>query len=231
MTDDTDRLEDFIHYHFGNVKLLTLALTHSSFANESAGELEDNERLEFLGDAVLELAISERLFRMFPEAREGQLTRMRARLVSKASLASVARRLGFDAHLRLGRGEEAQGGRTRNSLLSDALEAMLGAIFIDSGYERAREWVYEIFEGRWPVEADQIKVKDPKSRLQEVTQRLYKDRPIYVLEGSSGPEHAKIFAVALTLPTGVVVRASGCSLKKAEQKAAEEALRLVEGDG
>ncbi|UZP69122.1 ribonuclease III [Desulfovibrio mangrovi] len=221
-------LQNSIHYRFKQVKLLETALTHSSHANEQGGDIEHNERFEFLGDAVLELCVSERLFNMFPTAREGHLTRMRAKLVSKPSLAELAKELKLDACLLLGRGEESQGGRDRHSLLSDALEAVLGAVFLDGGYQRALEVVDVIFASRWPNEPEGGKSKDYKSRLQELTQKRFRERPVYSLVGSKGPEHEKVFEVLLTLPDGRSVSAEGPSVKRAEQKAAGLALKHFE---
>ncbi len=223
------KLQESIHYRFRQVKLLETALTHSSHANEHGGETEHNERLEFLGDAVLELCVSERLFAQFPCAREGNLTRMRARLVSKPSLAELARELQLDAYLLLGKGEESQGGRDRHSLLSDALEAVLGAVFLDGGYARALEVVDVLFASRWPAEPEGGKSRDYKSRLQELTQKRFRERPVYSLAGSNGPEHAKVFTVHLALPDGQSVSADGPSVKRAEQKAAGLALKLLGG--
>lgn len=224
MTENWDSLMESIHYSFNEVKLLELAMTHSSFANEREEPIEHNERLEFLGDAVLELCVSEELYSRFPKAREGQLTRLRSRLVSKPALAAVARELKLDVYLKLGRGEEIQGGRERSSILSDAFEALLAAIFLDSGFEAANRWIHEIFREKWPDTAEAVRVKDAKSRLQELTQRLFKSRPYYTLQGSSGPEHSKTFTIVVTLPDGSSVTASGQSLKKAEQQAASVAI-------
>ena len=223
-------IEEVIHYHFRQVKLLEMALTHSSYANEVERPEDNNERLEFLGDAVLELCVSEELFRLFPDAREGKLTRLRARLVSKPSLALLAREIGLAPYLLLGRGEEGQGGRDRNSLLSDAVEAVLGAIFLDGGYDASKQWVGEVLGDKWGVDPEVSRSKDFKSNLQELTQKRYRARPVYTLVSSSGPEHAKRFEVRLTLPDGQGVSASGPSVKKAEQRAAGLALALLEGD-
>ena len=222
-----------IPYRFGQVKLLTAAMTNSSYANERQDGTEHNERLEFLGDAVLELCISEELYRRFPETREGDLTAMRSRLVNQETLAGVARKIGLGNAIILGKGEEVQGGRERDSLLSDAFEALLGAIFLDGGFDAARAVVRGFFEGRWPEEeAKKPRSKDGKSRLQEVTQQLFKARPVYSLIGSEGPEHDKMFRVRLELPEGTVFVAEGSSVKRAEQIAAHAALaRLEAGKG
>jgi ribonuclease-3 len=231
MSEALESVQKILSHRFGEVKLLTEALTHSSFANEQEALDRDNERLEFLGDAVLELTVSEALFARFPEAPEGELTRMRARLVSEPTLAGLARDLGLSEALRLGKGEQMQGGRDRDSLLSDALEAILGAVFLDGGFEAARSLVERLYADHWPSRPAAPKAKDHKSRLQEMTQRTHKARPVYTLAESFGPEHAKVFDVALSLPDGRVVRAQGPSMKKAEQTAAAKALELLSREG
>lgn len=220
------RLQTNIPYEFHHVKLLAAALTHSSAANELGGE--HNERLEFLGDAVLELCISAELYARFPEAREGQLTAMRSRLVNQNTLADIARRLHMDTCLRLGKGEESQGGRDRASLLSDALEALLGAVYLDGGFAAAQTTVAALFSDLWPVQDEEKKVKDAKSHLQEVSQQIYRERPLYTLLGSSGPEHAKLFEVQIELPDKTVFTATGSSVKRAEQAVAEQVLAFLE---
>ena len=227
MDDALKDVQERIHHRFRQVKLLRTALTQSSYANEHGGVLENNERLEFLGDAVLELCVSEELYARFPHVREGELTRMRSKLVSKPTLAGLARELGLDEFMLLGKGEEGQGGRTRKSLMADALEAVLGAVFLDQGFEGARQWVRKVFEEHWPLTPVASVSKDYKSELQEETQRRYKDRPVYTLEHSNGPDHAKVFEVKLTLPTGETLTAKAGSVKKAEQKAAGRALVML----
>lgn len=217
-----------LYYEFRRPELLSVALTHSSYANESEEEMEHNERLEFLGDAVLELCVSEELFKLFPDVREGELTKMRARLVGRKALCELSLELGLDKHVVLGRGEESQGGRSNSSLLSDVFEAVLGAVFLDRGYAGAKEWLKRVFEGRWPKEPVREGTKDYKSRLQELTQKVYKERPVYALCGSEGPEHQKMFDVKLTLPTGESLIGKGTSVKKAEQAAASEALKRLQ---
>jgi len=223
MTEDAlDSLQESISYRFGQVKLLSMALTHSSYANEQG--CGHNERLEFLGDAVLELTVSEELFNRFPEAPEGALTKLRARLVSMPGLAEMAKALKLDACVLLGKGEQSQGGGSRDSLLADVFEAVLGAVFVDGGFEAARGVVRGLFAGRWPKEVEAPKMRDFKSRLQELTQQSHRTRPIYRLLGSHGPEHEKVFDVELALPDGRTLQASGASVKKAEQNAARLAL-------
>ncbi|NDV19713.1 ribonuclease III [Pseudodesulfovibrio sp. JC047] len=223
---DTAELQDCIHHRFGQVKFLETALTHSSFANEQDVNA-DNERLEFLGDAVLELCISEEGFKRYSEAPEGQLTRIRSQLVKEQSLASIARDLKLDKYIRLGRGEELQGGRERDALLADAFEAVLGAVFLDGGFEVAKKTILNIFENQWPEQAKLPETKDYKSRLQEVAQERFKERPVYVLSGTSGPEHEKLFMIDVTLPHGEVFRGVGTSVKRAEQESARTALKFL----
>ncbi|WP_147819203.1 ribonuclease III [Salidesulfovibrio onnuriiensis] len=216
-------LEDCIHHRFSQVKHLEMALTHSSFANEQ-GDAMDNERLEFLGDAVLELCISEEAYKRYPHVPEGSLTRIRSNLVKEKSLAAIARDLELERFLRLGKGEELQGGRDRDSLLADAFEAVMGAVFLDGGFEAAKAVIRDIFRERWPETPELPETKDFKSRLQEETQRLFQERPLYVLVDTRGPEHEKIFEVETTLPHGEKFTGAGTSVKKAEQTAARAAL-------
>ena len=223
-----ERLQKNIPYQFRQVKLLHAALTHSSYANERQNSLEHNERLEFLGDAVLELCISDELYRRFGSTREGQLTAMRSRLVKQETLASLARALELPDALELGRGEESQGGRDRDSLLSDAFEALLGAVYLDGGFEAAQAVVRHQFAPLWPDGAEKVKSKDNKSRLQEVTQELFRDRPVYSMLRSFGPEHEKVFEVRLELPDKREFLAAGSSVKRAEQGAAQMALDALE---
>lgn len=220
-------LEQALGHAFRQPALLVTALTHSSYANERGDSIKHNERLEFLGDAVLELCVSETLFARFPQAPEGELTLLRSQLVNESSLAEAARRLCLNAHVLLGKGEEHQGGRERAALLSDVFEAVLGALFLDGGYDAARACVARVFQPVWPAKPAAPKAKDFKSRLQEHTQKTHKTRPVYTLLGSSGPEHDKDFEVRLTLPDGQEITATEKSVKKAEQLAARLALKAL----
>lgn len=227
------RLEDRLGHSFARPELLCLALTHSSFANEVGNGQQHNERLEFLGDAVLELCVSSELFRRFPDAREGELTKIRARLVSEGSLAEMAREIGLDRLVKLGRGEDAQGGRKRDSVLSDVFEAVLAAVYEDGGFEAALGMVSRLFAPcRFECAASGPQPRDFKSRLQEAMQRLFRDKPMYTRLTVCGPEHKPAFDVLLTLPDGREFTAGGGSCKKAEQQAARLALAALEsGDG
>ncbi len=223
---DVEILQRAIHYEFSQVKLLITALTHSSFANEH--EAQSNERMEFLGDAVVEICISTELYNRFPDICEGELTRLRANLVSEPGLARVARHIGLGNFVLLGKGESAQGGRERDSVLSDALEAVLGAVYLDGGFQAAQKSIAGLFAPFWPDYPAKPRSKDYKSRLQERTQKHDKARPIYRLLASEGPEHAKVYAVQVILPSGEILVARDTSLKKAEQKAAQKALEHLD---
>jgi len=222
-----DDIQARIGYQFRDIGLLQTALIHSSYANEYNNDLEHNERLEFLGDAVLELIISEALYLKYPQTREGDLTRMRARLVSEPSLADMARKLELQNDLYLGRGEEIQGGRERDAILCDAIESILGAVFLDSGFESVKQVILRLFADKWPSRIRAQPRKDAKSKLQEITQKEYQERPKYYLLDSFGPEHAKTYQVEITLPNGSTQTAEASSLKKAEQLAAEKALQIL----
>ncbi len=218
----------FLGHHFADETLLQTAITHSSWVNEQCGSMEKhNERLEFLGDAVLELTVTEQLFKRFPNAREGELTRMRSALVSTDSLAFLARETGLAALLRMGKGEELQGGRERNPLLADALEAVLGAIYLDGGLPAAQAVVKRLFATHWPQKVCVPAQKDFKTRLQERLQRSTgPDRglPRYLPTGTTGPEHAPEFFAEVFLPSGRSFKGRGVSKRAAEQDAARTAL-------
>ena len=222
-----EAVQQKLGYRFNRPVLLKTALTHSSFANESDLDAEHNERLEFLGDAVLELCISEELYHRYPEAREGDLTNLRAKLVSEPALADIARDLNLQKFIFLGKGEEAQGGRERDAVLSDALESLFAAVFLDGGFQQSKKVILAMYKELWPESIQGRRKKDFKSKLQETTQQLFKDRPRYSLIDSYGPEHAKTYHVRLTLPDGRTIEASASSLKKAEQNAAQEALHSL----
>ncbi|MFP4517441.1 MAG: ribonuclease III [Desulfovibrionales bacterium] len=225
--ETTTDLQDLIKYKFAQVKLLTQALTHSSFANERQ-EGEHNERLEFLGDAILDLYVSRELFFRFPDVDEGKLTRLRAGLVNAPTLAELARGLRLGDYLYLGKGEESQGGRERDSLLADSLEALIGAIYLDGGYEAAAGFMASLYQDMWPQKPEVPIFKDYKTRLQEFMQKEYQDRPVYTLLESTGPEHAKVYRIRVDLPGEQFVTAESSSLKKAEQAAARKGLLLLE---
>ncbi|HJD98274.1 ribonuclease III [Mailhella massiliensis] len=218
-------LEVRLGYRFRDISLLATALTHSSWANEH--NTLHNERLEFLGDAVLEVNVSHEIYRRFPQEREGGMTRLRSRLVSEGKLAELARGLGLGEMLFMGRGEEAQGGRERPALIADAMEAVLGAVYLDGGHEEASALIHRLYAGKWPDPESDRKSKDYKTRLQEATQARLHSLPVYLPLSSTGPEHAKTFRVQLELSDGRCFVAEGGSLKRAEQEAARLALAAL----
>ena len=227
MSDPTreEFLQETIGYRFADRGLLLEALTHKSYSNEQAeGVAPHSERLEFLGDAVLDLAISALAFNRFPDIAEGELTRVRAEVVSETGLARVARALDLGALLLLGRGEARSGGRDKDSLLADACEALLGAIFCDGGYAAASTVVEHLF-GTVLAEAARSKTGvDHKTRLQELLQNRYGRPPRYHLLDTSGPDHQRTYRVEVRCGDASLGCGSGRSKKAAEQEAAREAL-------
>ena len=219
-------LEAAIGYQFGNVTLLQNALAHSSYANEHwHNSLMSNERLEFLGDSILGMVVAEYLYRTFPNRPEGELTRMRADMVCEQALAGVANRLGLGAHLLLGNGEEQGGGRTRASILADAVESVIAAAFLDGGMDAARAFIEKFVLCDVPV--TKMHNADYKTALQELVQRKKNQTLSYVLVGQSGPDHDKHFEVAVSLNGKVIGQGSGSSKKRAEQAAAQEAFEKL----
>ena len=216
-------LEAVIGYHFHNISLLQNALTHSSYANERwHNSLLSNERLEFLGDSVLGMLVAEYLYRNFPNRPEGELTRMRADMVCEQTLAAAAERIGLGTHLLLGHGEEQGGGRTRSSILADAMESVIAACFLDGGIETARNFILPfITEGKTAED-------DHKTALQEVVQKHPDDRLTYTVTGESGPAHDKRFQVTVALNGKALAVGEGRSKKAAEQQAAKAALTKLE---
>lgn len=218
-------LEKRIGYRFKKKALLEEALTHSSYANEM-GCRNSNERLEFLGDSVLGILTAEYLFRNFKHLPEGELTKLRASLVCEKSLVEFARDLGLGEFLLLGKGEINTGGRERPSILADAFEALIAAIYLDGGIENARTFVLHYIKPSLKHKED-LSFKDYKTMLQEVIQQNKEERLQYVLTKESGPDHEKRFEVELWLNSNVIGRGKGRSKKDAEQQAAREALELM----
>ena len=216
-----EELERKLNYSFRDRSLLLTALTHTSFANEDKGRSVHNERLEFLGDSVLSVVVSEYLFSQNRNLPEGQLTRIRASLVCESSLFGFATALGLGNFMRLGRGEEKSGGRTRPAILADAFEALIAALYLDGGLELARSFILPYIRAAHDV------ARDYKTRLQEVVQQNPEERVRYELVEQSGPDHDKHFVVEVHLNSNCIGRGSGHSKKAAEQQAAKEALELM----
>ena len=219
-------LEERIGYKFRNSLLLAEALTHPSVGHEAQRDHLDNQRLEFLGDAVLQLVITERLFRHFDEEAEGRLTKLRSRLVSRETLKTYAQAIDLGTYLIMGRGEEASGGRQRTSTLGDAFEALIGAIYLDSGFEAARKFILEQAHSDLELIAEAPVDINPKGNLQELLQSIAPTSPVYEVISQSGPEHQKTFVVEAKWEGMVLGRGEGRNKKQAETAAAEEALRL-----
>lgn len=224
-----ESLEKKLGYTFRNKTLLSEALNHSSYANEHRGQgLESNERLEFLGDSVLGFVTAEFLFLRHPDLPEGDLTRIRAALVCEESLHEVAQSLGLGDHLKLGRGEEAGGGRTRPSILADATEAVFAAVYLDGGIEAASALIHRVLLDCQREEVVEEKRKDYKTALQELVQRQPDQELVYRMAGESGPDHNKTFLAEVLLNGAVVGAGEGHSKKEAEQSAARAALEKLQ---
>ncbi len=220
-----ERLAVRIGHRFSKLELLEQALTHRSAGGPH------NERLEFLGDAILSFLVAEELFRRFPHCREGELTRMRASLVRGTTLARLAGQLGLGTVLRLGGGELKSGGRERESILADALEAILGAVYLDAGLEPCRAVVHQLFRERLDAVAAGKLVKDPKTRLQEWLQARRLPLPTYQVVSIEGQDHDQMFTVRCEMSSSdVVAQGRGDSRRKAEQDAARQALSLLNHD-
>jgi ribonuclease III len=217
-------LENRLGYTFGDPSWLEQALIHSSYAYEFPRGRPSNERLEFLGDAVLNCMISDFLVAIYPEAPEGVLSRRRASLVNARHLAGIARRLELGSYLLLGRGEERQSGRQKPSVLADALEAVVAAIYLDGGYESAREVVKMLFQGALESQDSEIISQDYKTALQEYAQKWLKVSPEYQLVQENGPAHDRIFEVEVWVAGKPLGRGEGKSKKQAAQEAAHQAL-------
>ena len=219
-------LENAIGYRFRNIQLLQNALTHSSYANERwHNSLLSNERLEFLGDSILGMLVAEYLYRNFPDRPEGELTRMRADMVCEQTLAAAANKIGIGEHLLLGHGEERFGGRSRNSILADAMESVIAACFLDGGIQAALKVVQQFILVEVPV--TKLHNVDYKTQLQELVQQKKNQVLSYALVSESGPDHDKKFDVEVSLNGTVVGSGSGSSKKRAEQSAAASAIEKL----
>jgi len=221
-------LAGLLEYRFRDWCNLQKALVHRSYAFEMGGGGEDNENLEFLGDAVLGLSVGHLLFKRYPEMREGELTRLRAALVNEVHLAAVASDMDLGRFLFLGHGEDISNGRAKSSILSCAFEAVCGAVFIDGGYQAVNSMIERIFLPRVEGQKEVVNTLDPKTRLQEVTQERFAEAPLYSIEKESGPDHDKSFLVAVSLGGKTLATGEAGSKKKAEQAAAARALEVIE---
>jgi ribonuclease III len=232
---EKDRLEALsalqgeISYQFNDPDLLNVALTHRSFANERAGgPYRDNERLEFLGDSVLNVIISHLIMERFPHCHEGELTRFRASLVNEKSLARISKNLGINQYLLLGKGESRRGGRERSSLISDAYEALIGAVYLDGGFEKA----FRVVEKQFKPLLDKGLTDDGdfKTKVQQISQSRFGCSPQYRLSDVSGPEHDKTFGAEIFIDGRFYGYGIGKNKKEAQQHAAQEALKRISGE-
>ena len=227
---DTEKLSRNLHYRFSNIELMEEALRHSSFVNEQPdADLTDNERLEFLGDAVLNLSVGHILMHKYPYVREGELSRMRANLVNEAQLAEVARRIDLGAFVKLGKGEAQTNGFEKSSILANSFEAIVAAVYLDGGFEAAFQLVATHLEPVIDLQCAPEANQDHKSRLQELVQVSRQPAPVYQVVGESGPDHDKTFSVRLTV-CDMTTEGVGKSKKTAEQDAAGKALQKIFDD-
>ena len=222
-------LQEEISYRFNDPNLLELALTHRSYANErSGGALQDNERLEFLGDSVLNSIISHLIMQRFPHCHEGEMTRLRASLVNEKSLARVSKDIGINQYLLLGRGESLRGGREKISVISDAYEALIGAVYLDGGFEKA----FGVVEKQFGPLLDRGLTDDAdfKTRIQQICQSRFGCTPQYRLSDLKGPDHDKTFGAEIFIDGRLYGYGIGKNKKEAEQNAAREALERISGE-
>ena len=228
---NVERLQERLGYTFGDRAILLQSLTHTSFGHEFLQDkplaLRDNERLEFLGDAILDVVVSDILLETFPGAHEGQLSKMRAAVVNEKTLAILARGLQLQDVIRLGKGEAQTGGNLKPSILSSTLEALIAAIYLDGGFNAVYPVVRHLFAPLFADEQDLMAFYDHKTQLQEVVQARWKVTPTYHLLQTHGPDHAKIFEVEVRINGKILAIATGSSKKEAEQNAARAAIQQV----
>ena len=225
---DRTELEETIHYRFKDIEMLDESLRHSSYVNEQdRSGMKDNERLEFLGDAVLNLIVGHMLMQSFPELKEGELSRIRAQLVNEKRLAAMAMDIKLGHHLKLGKGELQTDGRGKPSILADAFEAVLAAVYLDGGFDAAVQLVEDRFSSLIQSHGLDMTALDYKSRLQELVQTKQNSMPIYTVTGEIGPDHEKTFRVQLKAGD-LMTEGEGRSKKMAEQNAAKKAIALLD---
>lgn len=230
--ENLERLQDHLRYRFGDRAVLLQSMTHKSYGHECFQDkpiaLRDNERLEFLGDAILDVIVSDILLESFPNANEGQLSKMRAAVVNEKTLAQLAKNLEIQTCIRLGKGEIQTKGNEKPSILSSALEALIAAIYLDGGFNAVYPVVRHIFAPLFVEERDLMGFYDHKTQLQEIMQARWKVTPSYHLIESHGPDHAKIFEIEVRMNGKLLAIATGSSKKEAEQNAARTAILTVE---
>ena len=227
--EDLKGLEKILGVTFKDKSLLSTAITHRSYLNENEGTtVGTNERLEFLGDAVLELIVSEYLFSKYPDREEGELTSFRAATVRTTTLAETSRELGTGEYLKMSKGEEDSGGKDKDFLLANLFEAILGAMYMDQGYGVCKEYVSKALLPRIDrIEKERLDI-DPKTKLQEMTQEKFKETPIYDVIKEEGPDHEKLFTVQAKISSKDLGVGEGGSKQRAEEEAAEKSLKMLE---
>ncbi|RAV19994.1 ribonuclease III [Paenibacillus contaminans] len=227
MNKDLKELQTKLGIHFRNEQLLRQAFTHSSFVNENRTSMSDNERLEFLGDAVLELSVSDYFFHAFPGRSEGEMTKLRASIVCEPSLVTFAEQLDFGSFVLLGRGEELTGGRTRPALLADVFESFVGALYLDQGLDAVKAFLYKHMFPKITGDG-KPQVVDYKTQLQEYTQQNLLGAPEYRIVDERGPAHEKLFVAEVYMDQSLLGQGTGRSKKEAEQHAAAQALEKLD---
>ncbi len=223
---DFDKFAKHIGIKFNNISLLRLAFTHRSFVNENKLFKEHNERLEFLGDAVLELVVTEYLFKRFKDKPEGELTAIRAALVNTQSISNAAEKLGMNDYLLLSKGEAGDTGRARRYILANAFEALVGAVYLDRGYSMAKKFISEHLFGNVNKIVENKLWQDPKSKLQELAQERIGVTPSYKEISATGPDHDKVFTVCVMFDEAEIAQGKGKSKREAQQNAAKRALTI-----
>jgi len=225
-----EEMEKILRYRFKNKDLLVKALTHSSYAYETGGQSEDNEVMEFLGDSVVGLIAADHFYHLYPEATEGDLSKLKSSASSTIGLAEYARQVKLDAHIRLGRGEDKSGGRTKDSILAGMFEAVIAALYLDGGFEAATAFYRPLLKGQFrKIQDEEMRINNYKSALQEFLQKEDLPAPHYKVVTAAGPDHEKEFVVEVYVNKTPLAKARGPSRKSAELKAAEKALKSFFG--
>jgi len=222
MPNDVEKLEKIIGFKFQNSELLTKALTHRSYAAET-GSHEHNERMEFLGDSILAAVVADYLYQKYPDQDEGRLSQLKSQIVSRQNLAQWAKKIKLGNFILISKGEEASGGRKRDSLLSNAMEAVIAAIYLDGGFMPAKKFIFNYL-----IQQRRLVIHDTKSKLQEYIQSVYRTLPEYKVLKEEGPDHQKVFEIGVYLKKNLLGSGTGHSKKEAEQVAARKALKTLQ---
>jgi ribonuclease III len=221
-------LQNKIKVRFDSQSLLNRSLTHRSYINEVSSDISDNERLEYLGDSVLALVVNEYLFKSYEKYVEGDLAKIKSAVVSEATLCKIAEELNLGSYILMGRGEEQSGGRERASILANTLEALIGAIYLDSGLKSCKKFILGVIKKDIERIDSQTYLRDPKTTLQEFVQKKYKERPVYEVINETGPDHQKEFTVRLIINGRDMMTGIGKSKRRAEMEAAKKLLEIIQ---